>query len=264
MLLQGSECAINFIAYTFVRQFFIAFCPLVKLKLSFERGYVMENIFGKLLEISPVVWAIIAILLILSVAGFILVGKKENTTTAVLTTKKIVYGGMCIALAFILSYIRIFKMPQGGSITLVSMFPIILYAMVFGPIAGIAAGVGYGLLQVIQDNFVVHWAQLFLDYPLAFGLLGLAGLAPKFLKNIQIRTIMAVSIAILARGCMHFLSGFIFFAEYAPEGQSPVIYSLIYNSSYIIPELIFTLFLSVILVSTPIYSVLKRNAEKSN
>lgn len=223
----------------------------------------MQEVFGKLLEVNPIVWAIIGVIVVLSIISLAAMANKDRTSSSALTTKKLVYGGMCVALAFILSYIRLYKMPQGGSITLASMFPIILYAMVFGTIPGIIAGIAFGFLQLIQEPSIVHWAQLFLDYPLAYGFLGLAGLAPSSLKNIQVRTCIAVSIAILGRGLMHFLSGAIFFGEYAPEGQSAVIYSLSYNASYIVPELIITLILSVILVSTPIYMTLKKNADKS-
>ncbi|MDF2596263.1 MAG: thiT, partial [Clostridia bacterium] len=121
----------------------------------------MEAIFGKLLEVSPIVWCIIAVILVLSVIGLVVTAKKGSKASSRLTTKKLVYGGMCIAIAFILSYIRLYKMPQGGSITLASMFPVILYAMVFGPIPGIIAGVAYGFLQLIQDAWVLNWAQLF-------------------------------------------------------------------------------------------------------
>jgi thiamine transporter len=222
----------------------------------------MEAIFGKLLEVSPIVWCIIAVILVLSVIGLVVTAKKGSKASSRLTTKKLVYGGMCIAIAFILSYIRLYKMPQGGSITLASMFPVILYAMVFGPIPGIIAGVAYGFLQLIQDAWVLNWAQLFLDYPIAYGFLGLAGIVPGFVKNMNVRVCIAVSIAILGRGLMHFLSGVIFFADSAPEGQSAVLYSLAYNGSYIVPELIITLILSIVLVATPVYSTLKKNASR--
>jgi len=223
----------------------------------------MQEIFGKLLEVSSIVWIILGVIIVLSLLGLIVLTNKHKPISSSLTTKRLVYGGMCIALSFILSYIIIFKMPQGGSITLASMFPIILYAVVFGPVPGIVAGVAYGFLQLIQDAWVLNWAQLFLDYPLAYGFLGLAGLAPHFLKNIKSRICVAVSIAIIGRGLMHFLSGAIFFGDYAPEGQSAIMYSLTYNGSYIIPELIITLILSVLLVSTPIYGILNKNADKS-
>ena len=221
----------------------------------------MPNIFAKLASVSPICWAIIAVIVVASIIALIIVSKKDAQARSTNTTKMIVYGGMCIALSFILSYIRLYKMPQGGSITLASMFPLVLYSLVFGPVAGIIAGVAYGFLQFIQDAYMVHWAQLLLDYPLAYGCLGLAGLAPFFFKkNIKWGTLLGVVIAVLGRGIMHLLSGVIFFGASAPAGQSAIVYSLIYNASYILPELIITLILAYAVVNTPIYTTLKRTA----
>lgn len=219
----------------------------------------MLHIFEKFTEVKPIVWGIVAVLLLVGFIGtLVLSGQKSNNSR--LTTKKIVYGGMCVALSFILSYIRLYKMPQGGSITLASMFPIILYAMIFGPIAGIIAGIAFGFLQLIQDPSIIHWAQILLDYPLAYGALGLAGIAPKCFSNLKLRTTFAITIAIISRGIMHLISGVIFFAEWTPEGMSTLTYSLAYNASYIIPELIITTILALIIVTTPIYSTLKKSA----
>ena len=218
----------------------------------------MPNIFAKLSEVSLVSWSIIFVIAILSIGGLLIISKKDKHASSTITTKTIVYGGMCVALSFILSYIRLYKMPQGGSITLASIFPIILYSLVFGPVPGIIAGVAYGFMQFIQDPSMVHWAQLFLDYPLAFACLGLAGFAPKLSKNIQVGTTIGIIISVLSRAIMHIISGVVFFAEYAGE-QSPLIYSIIYNASYLVPELIITLVLALIIVSTPVYSQLKRS-----
>lgn len=175
-----------------------------------------------------------------------------------LNTKKIVYGGICISLSFILSYFKIFQLPQGGSITLASMFPLVLYAIVFGPIAGIIAGVAYGILQLFQDMWVLNTWQLLLDYPLAFGSIGLAGLAPKFIKNTSVRTTVALMIAFISRCTMHVLSGAIFFANFAPEGMNPWIYSLSYNGTFLFGEFLITLVLALIIINTQAYAHLKR------
>lgn len=223
----------------------------------------MPNIFSKLAEITPLMWGILATIFLLSIIGLMIIKTKSTQpTSSQITTKKIVYGGMCVAIAFILSYIRLYKMPQGGSITLASMFPIILYAMVFGTGPGIIAGVAYSLLQFIQEPWMVHWAQVLLDYPLAFGSLGIAGCMPRFITNAKTKVILGVSVSILLRGFMSFLSGVIFFADSAPVDQGPVLYSLIYNASYTIPEIIITSILAVALISTPIYTTLKTSAAK--
>jgi thiamine transporter len=148
------------------------------------------------------------------------------------TTKKLTYGSICIALSFVLSYIRFFKMPQGGSITAGSMLPVMLFAYWFGPTDGIIAGMVYGLLQFIQDPFIIHPLQVVLDYPLAFGALGLAGLSK---KNFS----LSLAIGTIFRFFFSFLSGTLFFVEYAKQaGEAPVIYSLAYNSVILIDGLI--------------------------
>ena len=110
------------------------------------------------------------------------------------------------------------------------MLPVIAFAYIFGPVPGVLAGIAYGFLQYIQDGYVVHWIQFFMDYPVAFGFLGLAGL---YRKNM----VIASFIAVLGRFLMHFLTGIIFFAEYA-EGQPVVLYSLGYNGSYLVVEFV--------------------------
>lgn len=148
------------------------------------------------------------------------------------TTKKLTYGSICIALSFVLSYIRFFKMPQGGSITAGSMLPVMLFAYWFGPADGIVAGMVYGLLQFIQDPFIIHPLQVVLDYPLAFGALGLAGLSK---KNFS----LSLAIGSIFRFFFSFLSGTLFFVEYAKQvGEAPVVYSLAYNSVILIDGLI--------------------------
>ncbi|MBQ9942447.1 MAG: energy-coupled thiamine transporter ThiT [Christensenellaceae bacterium] len=143
--------------------------------------------------------------------------------------KQLVVGALCIGLSFILSYIRIFKMPNGGSITPASMLPIMLFAYIYGMPKGTIVGVAYGLLQMIQDPWIVSLPQVLLDYVLAFGALALAGLFKKSM-------VPGVIVAALGRFLFAFLSGIIFFASYAPEGISPALYSLGYQASYILPE----------------------------
>ncbi len=147
----------------------------------------------------------------------------------VFSTRVLAYGAMVIALAFVLSFIRVVKLPNGGSVTLASMLPLIVFAFIAGPKAGMIAGLGYGMLQYVQEPYFVHWAQFLLDYPLAFAMLGAAGF---YKRNIYI----AAGIAGLGRLICHFISGVVFFAEYA-EGNV-YLYSLVYNGSYILPEII--------------------------
>jgi len=146
-----------------------------------------------------------------------------------------------VALATALSFIIIFQLPQGGSITLASMVPIIWLALRRGPKIGLTAGFVYGLVQLVVMPQIYFLPQVLLDYPLAFGCLGLAGFFQK-------RWILAgVVVAIVGRFVMHLISGALFFASYAPVGINPWVYSGIYNGSYLLPELIISLFVIFLL-----------------
>jgi thiamine transporter len=197
--------------------------------------------FEKLLNLRDE--TLITVISILVVSLFLLILIKKGKIRH--DTRLIVYAGIAIALAFVLSSIRIFRMPQGGSITPGSMLPLFIFAFMFGPVPGMIAGALYGFLQLLQDAYVVHWAQLLLDYPLAFAAIGLAG----FFKNNRIAGIITGS---AARFAFHFVSGFIFFASYAPEGQDPVLYSLIYNSFMAVETTI------TVILAIPVLAALRR------
>lgn len=157
------------------------------------------------------------------------------------STKMLAEGGVMIALATLLSYIKLFKAPQGGSVTAGSMIPIMIFAMRWGVGPGILVGGLYGVLQCILDPQVYYPIQFFLDYPIAFGFLGLAGISKIENKNVSkkdcILIILGVLLAIGGRFVSHLLSGVIFFAEYAGD-QNPWIYSILYNGGYLLPEFI--------------------------
>jgi thiamine transporter len=125
------------------------------------------------------------------------------------------------------------KFPNGGSITVASMLPLFVFSFIAGPKAGMMAGMCYGMLQYIQDPQFYHWAQFLLDYPIAFSMLGLAGL---FRNKVYLGALTGSA----ARLVCHFISGVVFFASYA-GGQNVFLYSLIYNSSYILPDTIICL-----------------------
>lgn len=164
-------------------------------------------------------------------------------------------AGMMLALALLLSLIKIFSMPAGGSVTAGSMIPIVLIAMVRGPVVGIAVGTLLGLLKMLLGGYVIAPVQALLDYPLAFAVLGLAGLfwnprlrsrAGRF--GVRVLPIVAVFVVVALRFLCHFLSGVWFFGHFAPAGQPVWLYSVIYNSSYLVPEFIITGLLAWMLV----------------
>jgi thiamine transporter len=122
-------------------------------------------------------------------------------------------------------------MPEGGRVTLAAMVPIFFVAARRGPRIGILAGIAFGLVVLVEEPFIYHPVQVLLDYPLAFGALGLAG----FFRD---SPLLGVAVGIGGRFLCHFTSGLVFFATYAPAGMNPALYSAIYNAWYLIPELI--------------------------
>jgi len=146
----------------------------------------------------------------------------------------LVESGLFIAVAYLLSYIKLFTMPQGGSVTLLSMLPLLLIGLRWGPQWGIGAGLIYGVLQYLQDGYSLTPFNLILDYVLAFGVLGIAG----FFRHGRYRLYAATVTAVILRFICHFLSGILFYASYAPEGQAVWLYSLIYNGPFLAVEMI--------------------------
>lgn len=158
-------------------------------------------------------------------------------------TKRLTYGGVCIALSMVLSYVAIYKFPQGGAVTAGSMVPIILYGLIFGWKDGILCAVAYGLLQLAVDAKIYHWASVFLDYIFAYGALGFAG----FFKDKKYGYIKGTIAACFGRFFFSFISGWVLFGAWAPEGMNPAVYSLEYNAGYMIPELIISLVIIIAL-----------------
>ncbi|MBM7582600.1 thiamine transporter [Caldicoprobacter guelmensis] len=154
-------------------------------------------------------------------------------------TRMLVEAGVMIALAQVLSYVVLFEMPQGGSVTAGSMIPIFIFALRWGTPRGLLAGMVYGILQfILGKKYSFHIVSILFDYVIAFGCLGLAGV----LRHKGMVGVMAgVFMGVLGRFICHVISGVVVFASYAPEGQSPWVYSIIYNGSYLLPELIISM-----------------------
>ncbi len=169
-------------------------------------------------------------------------------------TLMIVEAGVLIALAQILSYIKIYQSPYGGSVTAASMAPILIFALRWGVRKGVMAGAVYGVLQfILGTKYSFHVLSILLDYVFAFGVLGVAGLfIHRGIRGALLGTGMGISLRFIS----HFLSGVLIFGIYAPEGMSPVVYSLIYQTTYLLPELIITLMV-VGLLFKPLWAVLE-------
>lgn len=180
----------------------------------------------------------VAAVIILLVIIALTVRYKESHSKRI-TTRQLVFSSVAMALALVTSMIKLFEMPMGGSITLLSMLFIVLIGYWFGPYAGLMTAVAYGLLQFVMEPIFYTVPQMLTDYPLAFGALGLSG----FFSKQKHGLIIGYVVGVLGRYFFAVLSGIIFFASYAPENMAAPIYSLIYNGSYLGTEAVITLIL---------------------
>lgn len=193
---------------------------------------------------------LLAVVILALLAGAVLFARKQSSKTStettqknnMLTVKQLVFCAMAIALGTVLSNIKLFHFPTGGSITLLSMLVICLPGYFFGVGAGILSGVAYGTLQLLIDPYVLFPMQLVVDYLLAFGALGLSGLFCNA-KNGLIKGYLA---GVAGRYVFAVISGWIFFGAYAWEGWDPLPYSLAYNAIYIFTEALVTVIILLI------------------
>lgn len=163
------------------------------------------------------------------------IGKTRNQWTA--TTLS--YASLSVALGFVLSFIKLFEMPQGGSVTLASMLPVMLFAAAYGAGPGLLVGAVYGLLQYLQGGWFVHPVQFVLDYPLAFAMIGLAGVYTHLPKKWSKWSLYACMVlAAMGRALSATLAG-IFFWDTAPWA------SLVYNGTYLVPETVICILLAI-------------------
>lgn len=169
-------------------------------------------------------WILLGVLVALAAIFLAFWVSKQRWTARMLSN-----AAICLALSFVLSYIKIFDLPQGGAVTAASLLPLIAFAYGYGAVPGLAMGIAYGFLQMIQDPYIVGAVQAVLDYPLAFGAIALAGLARKLPDRYG--WLVGIALVGVGRFVCHTLSGVVFFADYAQgSGLSPLVYSLSYNS----------------------------------
>ncbi|MDE7163173.1 MAG: energy-coupled thiamine transporter ThiT [Clostridia bacterium] len=154
------------------------------------------------------------------------------------STREIAYAGICLALSFALSFIKVSPVQFGGSITLASFVPLLIYSYKFGPVKGTLAGLMLGLFNFISDPFILTPLTFILDYALAFASIGLMGFAPKFGKlPLAAKVSIGTVLVYVARFIFHLLSGFIYFAENSIWVDLPTpnmfVYSFIYQCVYL-------------------------------
>ncbi len=196
-----------------------------------------EDVFQ--LTTAGIITVVVLIVALIAIALFIR-SRKESKP---LSTKQLVFSAAAMALSIVTSMIKFFDLPMGGSITLFSMLFIVLIGYWYGPTVGIMTAVAYGLLQFVIEPVFYSVPQMIVDYPLAFGALGLSG----FFQNSKHGLIKGYILGVLGRYVFAFLSGLLFFAAYAEgSGMSAPVYSLAYNGFYLIPEAIVTLIIIAI------------------
>ncbi|MCD7736465.1 MAG: energy-coupled thiamine transporter ThiT [Lachnospiraceae bacterium] len=197
---------------------------------------------GGLTTFGYALCAIAAIALVLIACFFR--GKADSGKK--MSTKQLVFCAMAMALAFITSYLKLFNLPYGGSVTLFSMLFICLIGNWYGVKVGIMTGLAYGILQFLQEPYVLSFFQVCCDYVLAFAGLGLAGVFSRS-KNGLVKGYL---LGILVRGAFHSLGGYLYWMDYMPENFPQALaslYPIIYNYSYILLEGVIT----IIVISLP-------------
>lgn len=199
-----------------------------------------ENAFGDFAEFPVGGWILVAVLL---VGGLVVYRQFKSESKTVWSTKMLALGAVCMALSNVLSMIKLFDMPQGGSVTPASMLPLMLFAYVYGVGPGMTVGAVYGVMQFMIEPYFLSVPQMLLDYPIAFAMVGLAGLFSKN-ENRALGLSLGVVLGSLGRFVAAVLSGVVFFAEYAGD-QNPWVYSIGYNGAYMLPECIICVVLAL-------------------
>lgn len=161
-------------------------------------------------------------------------------------TRVLVEVAILVAMAFVLEFAFSFlpAMPQGGRVS-ISILPLVVIAWRNGPLAGVIGGVVYGLLNLMLDGVLYHWGSFFLDYTVAFGLIGLVGFIKRYTRDNVITFAIAIIAGYLLRFFSHVLSGVLIFYEYAGD-QNVWVYSIVYNATYLLPALILTVLVGVV------------------
>lgn len=176
--------------------------------------------------------------LVLLFVSLLLLGAALFHSKKKVSVKQLVFSSMAIALSMVTSMIKLFDLPMGGSVTLLSMLFIVLIGYWYGLGSGLTAAIAYGILQLVIDPYILSFPQMMVDYLLGFGALGLSGL----FTNKKNGLIKGYLIGILGRYFFTFLSGWIFFGMYAPDSfPNAITYSLVYNGFYIGAEGLITL-----------------------
>lgn len=190
--------------------------------------------------------AVALILVVLIVVAALAAKREKKEAREKIGTKQLVVCAMAVALAMVASMLKIYSFPFGGSVTLFSMLFICFVGYLYGPATGMLTGAAYGILQLLIEPYIYFPVQVLVDYPLAFGALGLSGCFSRSKHGL----VKGYLLGVFGRYVFTVISGWIFFGEYAWDGWAALPYSLVYNGCYIFAEAALT----VIILSIPAVS----------
>lgn len=231
--------AFKITSLTAASAFGAAFIALFVCLAVYYAGGNAEDNNGAVITVTEnaVLYVSAAVIIAAYALAAVFVGRGEKKD---FDSKSISYAAVCIAMSFALSYIKPIDLPQGGSVTLASLLPLMIYAYLFGVRKGLIAGFIYGTLQAVQDPWIIHPAQFLLDYPVAFTAMGLTGVFAKIKKLDrlpQVQFALGAVLAAVLRFACHVLSGVFAFSEYSTL-DSVWAYSLAYNSFVFIDAIV--------------------------
>ncbi len=223
----------------------------MSLFLNKEEGYYSLTATG---SIALVV--LLVLLVVLTAVFKTKSTKQEQKSGKFFSTKQLVFSAAAIALAFATSYIKIFPMPWGGSVTLCSMLFVVLIGYWYGAKVGFLAAFAYSILQFMQDggSYILSPLQACMDYFFAFTALGVSGFFSKKANGL----IKGYLLAVLVRGLFHTIGGYLYWMDYMPENfpvSLAMIYPIAYNYSYLLGEALITV---ILLLLPPVKSAMER------
>ena len=215
--------------------------------LSHEDGYYALTGTGTAVAVILAAALIILTAFVHSRSG----DEKETEKKHLFTTKQLVFSAVALALAFALSYVKIFHMPWGGSVTLCSMLFVSLIGYWYGPQIGLISAFAYGMLQFIQGggSYILSPLQVCLDYLFAFTALGVSG----FFSDKKNGLVTGYIAGVLLRGLLHSVGGYLYWMDYMPDNfpkSLTFIYPFCYNYAYLIAEAVIT----VVIICIPAVS----------
>ncbi len=218
--------------------------------------------------------AIVVLLALIALIGFF----KRNGHQKY-DAKRIAFAGICVAMSFVLAFIKVSPVQYGGSITLASFVPVLIYAYVYGPVDGFAVGLIHGLLNFVEDPYILTPATFLLDYLLAFASIGIMGFFGKLRKKERaaLPLILGCVCVFSARFLFHLASGMIFFLQDSVWVSFPAwatgnafVYSFIYQCVYIPADALIATMVLVFLAKSGVLDKLiammrrKKRAVKTN